>query len=41
MMFGNGEERSVGEVLKEWGQQKDVRVVVKAVKRWSVGEDEE
>jgi len=41
MMFGIGEERPVGEVLKEWGQQKDVRIEVKAVKRWSVGGDEE
>lgn len=39
MMFG-GEQRKVGEVLDQWGKEKDVVVVVKTITRWELGGEE-
>lgn len=38
-MMYQGESRTVAEVLKSWGKEHGVEVEVKAMQRWSVGED--
>ena len=33
-----GEERSVGEVLKEWGAERGIKVSLAGIRRWAVGD---
>ncbi|KAJ9093724.1 hypothetical protein QFC21_006320 [Naganishia friedmannii] len=39
-MMYQGEQRSVKEVLAEWARQREIKVDVAAIRRWSVGDEE-
>jgi elongation factor Ts len=40
-MMYQGEQRTVKEVLAEWARERDIKVDVAAIRRWSVGDEEE
>ncbi|KAJ9123066.1 hypothetical protein QFC22_001255 [Naganishia vaughanmartiniae] len=39
-MMYQGEQRTVKEVLAEWARERDIKVDVAAIRRWSVGDEE-
>ncbi|KAJ9091820.1 hypothetical protein QFC19_008933 [Naganishia cerealis] len=39
-MMYQGEQRTVKEVLSEWARERDIKVDVAAIRRWSVGDEE-